>query len=277
MTATVFILVLCAAALHAGWNVVVKSAGDTFVTAVAICFSAALVAALVLPFIAQPAAASWPYLGASMLLQTAYYALVAAAYQRADMSLVYPLMRGTAPMMVAVISALALGEVLPLAGWVGVGLISGGILSMALFGHGGRRDGMGLALLNAVVIATYTLNDGWGARASGAPVSYSLWVSLLTAPPVLIWALVQRGPAIMPAVASRWRTGLIGAVGSMTSYAVALWAMTRAPVALVAALRETSILFATIISVLVLGEKVGKGRILAVAIIVAGAAALRLA
>lgn len=277
MTASVFFLVLFAAALHAGWNAIVKGAGDKFVSAVTICFAAAIVAALVLPFVAQPARESWPFLGASMLLQTIYYSLVAATYQRADMSVAYPVMRGTAPMIVALVSGLAFREHLPQAGWIGIALISGGILSMAFIGRHGSGAGLGLALLNALVIATYTLNDGWGARASGAPIGYSLWVSVLTAPPVLIWALWQRGPGILRQAAQGWRDGLIGGIGTMTSYGVALWAMTLAPVAIVAALRETSILFATGISALILGERVGVPRIVAVAIIASGVAVLRLA
>lgn len=277
MTATVFVLVLCAAALHAGWNSLVKGAGDTFVTALAICLGSALIAVLLLPFLTQPARPSWPYLAVAMVLQTVYYTLVAATYRRADMSLAYPLMRGTAPMIVALASGLAFGEHLPAAGWIGVALISGGILSMAFLGRHGSRAGIGLALLNACVIAAYTLNDGWGARASGAPVAYTLWEAVLTAPPVLILAVSVRGPSMLTAALRRWRDGLIGGIGAMTSYGVALWAMTLAPVALVAALRETSILFATALSVFVLGEKVGPPRLAAVAIIAAGAVALRLA
>ena len=144
MSASVFLLVLFAAALHAGWNAIVKGADDKFVSAVTICFAAAFVAALTLPFVAQPARASWPYLGASMMLQTIYYSLVAAAYKRADMSLAYPVMRGTAPMIVALVSGLAFAEYLPQEGWIGVALISGGILSMAFLGRHGSRAGLGL-------------------------------------------------------------------------------------------------------------------------------------
>lgn len=277
MTASVFLLVLFAAALHAAWNAIVKGAADKFVSAVTICLAAAVVAALALPFFAQPARASWPFLGASMVLQTIYYSLVAATYNRADMSVAYPVMRGTAPMIVALVSGFAFREHLPQAGWVGIALVSGGILSMAVLGRHGSGAGLGLALLNALVIATYTLNDGWGARASGAPIGYSLWVSLLTAPPVLIWAIWQRGPGILRQAAAGWRDGLIGGIGTMTSYGVALWAMTLAPVAIVAALRETSILFATGISALILGERVGVPRIIAVLIIASGVAVLRLA
>ncbi len=275
MTLSVFLLVLAAAALHAVWNALVKGAGDRFAAAVAICLAAAAIATCALPFVAQPARASWPYLGASMLLQTLYFSLVAGAYGRADMSLAYPVMRGGAPLIVAALSALVFDEGLGPHGWLGVGLISGGILSMALTAH--SRAGLGLALLNTCVIATYTLNDGAGVRLSGAPVGYTLWVCALTAPPVLALALWRRGPTLWAQLRGLALPGLIGGAGTLTSYGVALWAMVLAPVAMVAALRETSILFATAISALLLSERVGRGRLIAVLLIALGAAALRLA
>lgn len=276
MTPAVFALVLFAAALHAGWNAIVKGSGDKFLTTVAICLAAAIVAAPILPFMPLPAQASWAHLGFSIVLQTIYYGLVAAAYSRADMSVAYPIMRGTAPLMVALLAGVVFHESLPHTGWIGIGLISGGILSMAFLGRHGSRSGFGLALLNALVIAVYTLNDGLGARASGAPISYTLWLSLLTAPPILALALKLRGRRVLTQVAASWRDGLIGGTGAMVCYGVALWAMTFAPVAVVAALRETSILFATVISALVLGEKVGWPRTIAAAVIALGAAVLRL-
>lgn len=278
MTATVFLFVLVAAALHASWNAIVKGAGDKLVSAVAICIAAAVIAAAILPFVQQPARASWPFIGISVCLQTIYYSLVAAAYGRADMSQAYPIMRGGAPMIVALISGTLFAEVMPLAGWVGVGLISLGILSMAAFGHGGgSRAGLGFALLNACVIAAYTLSDGLGVRRSDAAAGYTLWIFLLTAPPVVAWAVWLRGPGLIGQTFTRWRDGVIGGLGTMISYGAALWAMTLAPVAMVAALRETSILFATVISAFVLKETVGWRRILSVVIIAAGAAVLRLA
>lgn len=275
MTLSVFLLVLVAALLHAGWNAIVKGAGDKFVSAVGICLAAALISVVLLPFVAPPARESWPFLGASMILQTIYFSLVAAAYGRADMSLAYPIMRGGAPMIVALLSGLFFAEILPPLGWIGVLLISGGILSMAAVGRG-HGAGIGLALLNTCIIATYTINDGIGARASGAPVGYTLWVCLLTAPPVIIVALWLRGRSIVPALVASWRDGLIGGAGTLTSYGVALWAMTLAPVAMVAALRETSILFATAISALFLGERITARRLFAVLLIGLGAAVLRL-
>ena len=277
MSLTVFLLVLMAAALHAGWNAIVKGAADKTASAVAICVAAALIAAGLLPFVAQPARESWPFIAGSVALQTVYYMLVAAAYRRTDMSQAYPVMRGGAPMIVAVLSGLKFAEVLPPLGWVGVALISGGIASLAALGRGGSRQGLAFAALNACVIATYTICDGFGVRRSGAPVGYTLWIFLMTAPPVLIWAYWQRGAVLAGQIAARWRDGVIGGLGTMISYGVALWAMTLAPVAMVAALRETSILFATLISALILRERVGPGRVAAVGVIACGAAVLRLA
>ena len=277
MTASVFLSVLFAAALHAGWNAIVKGAGDKLVMAAAICMAASVIAALILPFVPQPAPASWPFIGISVALQTVYYMLVAAAYGRADMSQAYPVMRGGAPMIVALVAGTIFGEVMPLAGWAGVALISAGILSLAALGRGGSRAGLIFAVMNACVIAAYTLSDGLGVRRSDSAVGYTLWIFLLTAPPVVGWAVWRRGPRLIGLTLQRWRDGVVGGLGTMISYGVALWAMTLAPVAMVAALRETSILFATIISALVLKESVGWRRVAAVLVIACGAAVLRLA
>lgn len=277
MTASVFLLVLFAAALHAGWNAIVKGSDDKFVSAVAICIAASAIAAIALPFVPQPAPESWGFIGITIVLQTAYYALVAAAYGRSDMSQVYPVMRGGAPMIVALVAGTIFGEAMPVAGWGGIGLISIGILSMAALGRGGSRAGLAFAVMNAFVIAAYTLSDGLGVRRSDTALGYTLWVFLLTAPPVVGWAVWRRGPVLISQALRQWREGVIGGFGTMISYGVALWAMTQAPVAMVAALRETSILFATVISALILKEDVGWRRVVAVLIIACGAAVLRLA
>lgn len=261
--------------MHAGWNALIKGAADTLVLAVAICIAASVMAGLVLPFVPQPAPESWPFIGLSVSLQTLYYLLVAAAYGRADMSLAYPVMRGAAPMIVALAAGAVFAERLPLAGWAGVAMISGGVLSLAVLAR--SRAGLGFAALNACVIASYTLSDGYGVRQSEAAVGYTLWIFLLTAPPVVAVSILRRGAGLMRACAVEWRRGILGGIGTMLSYGVALWAMTLAPVAMVAALRETSILFATLISALILRERVVMGRWVAVAAVAAGACLLRLA
>lgn len=278
MGMSLFAIVLFAAALHAGWNAIVKGGGDTLLTTVLVTASAALLAIAALPFLPAPAPASWPFIAASTLLQIGYYLLVARTYRLADMSLAYPLMRGSAPLLVAVMSAVWIGEPLVLGQWFGIAVLCAGILSMA---GSARRDMNGgsalLPLANAVVIAGYTLIDGLGVRRSAAPAAYTLWIFLLTGAVLTVWILVKRGAEFRGYVRRNWRLGLVGGVGTVGSYGIALWAMIIAPVAVVAALRETSILFGTAISAFILHERVGRVRVIAVCIIALGAILLRLA
>jgi drug/metabolite transporter (DMT)-like permease len=277
MPLSVFGLVLFAALLHASWNAIVKGAPDKLLTTILVAASAAVISAVVLPFLAQPSRESWPFLAASAVLQVGYYLLVARAYRGADMSQAYPLMRGTAPLIVAVISRFWLGEHLSLTAMGGVALICGGVLSLALGARGTSAQGVRAALLNALVIAGYTLIDGAGARASGTPIAYTLWLNLLSGAPLLVWVLAARWRTFLPYARAHLPLGMTGGLGTLTSYGLALWAMTHAQVAVIAALRETSILFATVIAVLVLRERLTPGRVLAALLIAAGAAVLRMA
>lgn len=277
MSLVVFLIVLGAAALHASWNAVVKNGRDTLLTTILVASTAALMSAAMLPFLPPVAPAAWPYLGLSALLEITYYVLIATAYRLADMSRAYPLMRGTPPLIVATVSTFALGIGLTPLGWGGIACISAGILTLALSGRGAADGrGLGFALLNALVIASYTLVDGLGVRASGAAASYTMWIFVLTGTPLALWAAWRRRDVFAYA-AHNWRSALIGGVGTLASYGLVLWAMTEAPIPMVAALRETSILFGTAIAAFVLREKVSTVRIAAVLIIAAGAALLRLA
>lgn len=273
MSLAIFCAVLFAALLHAGWNAIVKRGGDTLLTTILVTGWAAVLSALALPWLPLPAPASWPWLAASVLLQVGYYVLVARAYQTADMSLSYPLMRGCAPLLVALAGGLAFGEVLPPGGWLGIALVGAGVVGMA---GGGLRGDLRLPLLVAVLIATYTVVDARGARLSGNAPSYTLWLFLLSGLPLPLWALATRRARLCRHLRDNWGRGLMGGVGTSASYGIALWAMTQAPVAVVAALRETSILFALLISALVLKERIGRMRVLAAALIVAGVVLLRL-
>jgi drug/metabolite transporter (DMT)-like permease len=278
MAPTIFLAVLLGAALHASWNAVVKGGPDKLMTTVLLAAVSGLIGAGALPFLAPPAPAAAPYLLASAVVQVVYFALVAGAYQATDMSRAYPLMRGLAPALVAVFAAGVLGERLGSLAWVGVALISSGVFAMT-FAYGGptSRRGTVLALANAGVIACYTLIDGAGVRASGAPVAYAMWLFLLNAVPLVAWALLARRRTFLRYAERHWRLGLAGGIGNLGSYGLALWAMTHAPVAVVAALRETSILFGMAIAALILHERVGRARLAAAALIVVGVASLRLA
>jgi drug/metabolite transporter (DMT)-like permease len=273
-------IVLFAALLHSLWNALLKNSGDKRLTTIMITTAAGLIAAAVLPFLQAPAPASWPYLIASSCTQVAYFALLAAAYHEGDMSHAYPLMRGTAPLIVASVSASVIGESLSGGEWLGVALISAGVLGLAWrrAAHGvPHRAATALALANAVVIAAYTLIDGLGVRRSQAPAAYTLWIYVLAGSVMLAWTLLRRPKEFRQYLRGRLWLGLATGAGTVTSYGLALWAMTLAPVALVAALRETSIVFATVVSVFVLKERITPQRLVATAMIAGGAIALRLA
>lgn len=277
VSGTVLAAVLCAALMHAGWNAMVKARGEAFLSTVAVAASAGILCALALPFLPQPAPASWPFIAASSLAQVLYYVLLMETYREGDISHAYPLMRGCAPLIVALLGLSFTGERLGVRQWLAIGLICGGVLTMYA---GVRRSAPNarrttlLALATACVIAAYTLVDGIGVRKSSAPAAYTMWIFLFTAVGVLLLARRRRGE-LLPFV-RRHPLLLGGGALSVGSYGVALWAMTQAPVAVVAALRETSILFATAIALLVLRERVGPLRLLGAALIACGAAAMRL-
>jgi drug/metabolite transporter (DMT)-like permease len=277
MPITVFAVVMLAALLHASWNAIVKSAPDKFLTTVMVTTMAAGLSAVLVPFLTEPALSSFPYAIASAFLQVIYFLLVARTYQVADMSQAYPLMRGTAPLIVAVVSTFQMDDALSHFAWMGVMAICVGIFIIALGGTLKDRKGIRLALLNAFVIAAYTLIDGIGVRKSGAPAAYTLWVFLLTGAPLALWVITARRSTFVPYVGHHWRLGIAGGIGTAASYGLALWAMTVAPIAVVAALRETSILFAILIAGFVLREPIGPRRVISACIIASGAAILRLA
>lgn len=280
MSGTVVLIVLFGAFMHASWNAIVKASGDKFLNAVNVVGAAGLIALIILLFLPAPDRSSWPFLATSMVLQIFYTYLVAAAYEAGDMSEAYPIMRGTPPLLVAILSGPLLGEVLPWQRWLGIALICGGVLAMALEAR--RRNGGGnnrvvmLALLNACFIAAYTLVDGIGVRKSGEPIAYTMWLFFLNALPLVGWVLFRHPERIWPHLKPRWRWALLGGVCTLASYGFALWAMTVAPIAVVAALRETAILFAILISAFVLKERIGVGRALAAVMIVAGAGVMRM-
>ncbi len=277
MPVDVLLLVLLGAIFHASWNALVKSGTEKALDATLVAAGAAACSIPFLPFLPLPGAVALPFLFVSAVLQFAYFRLVAAAYTVGDIGLVYPIMRGVAPLIVAASSNLFLGEALSTASIAGIAVISAGILTLAFEARHGGRNAILLALANAVVIAGYTFVDGVGARLSTSAISYTLWMSLL--PPLLLfsWALYQRGwERVSTHVRRHWWRGLAGGAGSILSYGLALWAMTKAPVAVVAALRETSILFAIVISVLILKEKASLWRYIAGATIASGVLIMRL-
>lgn len=276
MSPFVFLALLAAAAVHAGWNALIKTSDDKAATTALVGVGAGLIGLAVLPFVAVPAPESRPWLVASVAFQVGYMALIARTYRHADLSLAYPLMRGTAPLLVAGASVWIFAEPLGPGAWTGVALISAGVVGLVFAGYGQRR-GVGIALLNAGFIAAYTILDGRGVRLSGSPPGYVAWSACVTALPLLVWATATRGRDLLGDFAGRGLLALTGGAATLFSYGIALWAMTRAPVAMVAALRETSIVFALLLGRRIFGETLGAPRLVAIAVVVTGILVLRIA
>ena len=226
-----------------------------------------------------PAPESWGYVAGSAVIHVAYFGLIALAYRLADYSAIYPLIRGGAPLATSLLAALWLGEVISREAVAGVVLLSGGIVGLSSEalkqGHLDRRS-LGTAALTACVVVSYTLVDGLGARLSGDAAAYLLAMMALTGCFVVPLFLVIGSRALLAALRTSWLPGLLGGAMANLSYGTALWAMTMAPIGLVGAVRETSVLFATLIAAIVLKERFGPARWAAAATIVVGLMFIRL-
>lgn len=280
MDPIVFAAVLFAAACHAGWNAVIKFGLEPFTTTTLIAVAAALVAAPLVVVFGLPAAAAWPWLIASMVPHLAYYIGLTEAYRTGDMGQVYPIARGTAPLLTAIGSTLLIGEPLGALGWGGIVVLAVGVVLMSLRGGPALaridRRAVGFALFTAVTIAGYSLADGMGARASGNAHAYVATLFVGDGLMMAVLAFIRRGPGVAVDLARYWKTGLAGGTLSLVAYWIAIWAMTVAPIAIVAALRETSVLFGAVIAVVILKEPLRAMRVAAALMIVTGLALIRL-
>jgi drug/metabolite transporter (DMT)-like permease len=278
LTFGVTLAVLGAAFLHASWNAIIKSGRDPLLDMALVTLAGSLLASVLALTLAvpPPVAAAWPYIAASTVVHIGYYATVAAAYRAGDLSHGYPIMRGTAPLLTAVGTWLALGESLSPGAMMGVLLICGGVLSLGMVGGGASRAATAWALLNAFIIAVYTLADGAGVRASGDAWGYVVWLFVVHGLPFSLGVLAAKRGVFLRHAAKNWHRGAAGALLSGLSYGIALWAMARAPVAIVAALRETSVIFAALIGAWFLKEGHLRQRLSGAAIVLAGLLALKL-
>lgn len=290
ISTTVLLAVLGSALLHAAWNAVVKSRADPMIGIAWLSVGSGVAAGLALPFVAFPVAAAWPFILASTAIHTVYNLMLATAYSHGDFSRVYPIARGGAPLIVTLVSLAFLEEDLSGRALIAIGLILLAILGVAHEGKTRRRAGerraagkgaagdrsLVFAGLTAVAIAGYTIADGLGARAAGDAVPYILWLFFIDAwPTVLIVMWMRRGRFRQTPRGDIVRS-VAGGLLSMLAYGIVVWAMVSAPVAVVAALRESSILFAALIGVFVLKERPGPVRIAAIVLLVAAVALLRL-
>ncbi len=273
----VFLIVLGSAVLHASWNALIKSGQDRLLHTAAIVFWAGVVS-LPFLFIAEPPAReSWSFLATSNAIHMIYYVALASAYRTGNLSFAYPLMRGSAPLIVALGSVFIFRDALGAISWLGILLVCAGVLTIAIrTGQQGSWTTIGWSLLCATTIAVYSLADGQGARLSQSVTGYGAWMYLMEAIVFISGMIVfGRGPRLAAYIVTHWRTTLLGGAMSALAYGISLWAMTRAPVALVSATRETSVLFATLIGVWFLKERLSWRQWMGAIVVVVGTMLLR--
>jgi drug/metabolite transporter (DMT)-like permease len=279
MTLQVFLAVLAAAAMHAAWNATIKVRLDRFASISLMTVGMGIVALPALPLVALPGAVGWLLIAASVALHIGYRLFLIKAYETGDLAQTYPLARGAAPLLTTLGGIVLIREIPAGLATSGILLLSAGTLLMSMRGGNGltvERRAIGFAFITSLFVAGYTLTDGMGARSTDGAASYAAW--LFAADAMVTGALMVslRGSGIVSAMLPEWRTGLVTGALAAGAYWIAVWAMAQAPIASVAALRETSILFAMAISVISLGEAVTRWRLAAALLIVCGIIALKL-
>jgi drug/metabolite transporter (DMT)-like permease len=279
MSLWVMMVVLFAALLHASWNFLVKRTGDQHQRMSAVVIGHTPFAAAALCLAPLPSLDALPFLLSGAVLHVGYQLFLLASYRIGDLSQVYPLARGVAPLMVTGVSVTLLGLRLSGAELTAVGVIAAGIMSLAMVRRSdGLRNGpaAGLAVVTGGFIAGYSLVDGLGARAAGTALGYYGCLSILNAVVFAVIMRVMRPGVVRRVVALDWRFSLIAGGASFLAYAMATWAFTVAPIALVTALRETSIIFALLLGVVVLKERMDLLKVLATACTLVGIGLMRL-
>ncbi|SEN10176.1 EamA-like transporter family protein [Actinacidiphila rubida] len=273
MTPVVVLAVLTAAVTHAVWNAIAHRIKDQLLTFTLVGGGGALCAALIAPFAASPRSGAWPYLAASVAIHLAYQYLLMRSFSLGEFGQVYPVARGVAPLAVTVLAAVFVSERPD--GWqtAGVAVASAGLGGVALWGLRGRRPNwpaLAAAVGTGLTIAGYTVVDGVGVRASGSAAGYITWLMLMQGAAVPFVAAASRRPGLLAALRPVAARGLLAGALSTAAYGLVVWAQTRAPLAPVAALRETSIIAGAAIGTLVFNERFGRPRLIAAALVVSG-------
>lgn len=266
-------LVILSAIAHSIWNALVKSAGDRTLTMVAIRVAGLTFGLCALPFVDWPAPESWKWLGLTALIQFGYYALLIRSYGVGDMSVVYPLARGVAPVLTAIVAALAIGESLSTAQLAAVGLISLGIMALS-FGAGASGEAVGFALATGVSVAAYSFTSGVGVRAAGTVLGFQACLEIVTGLGMVAYAFATRRGDLLVFARRHGAIGLLAGAISVIGFLAFLVAAQSLPLGPVVALRETSVIFGAVLGTLVLKEGFGARRIVAAGFVVGGIALL---
>jgi drug/metabolite transporter (DMT)-like permease len=265
--------VLGAAVLHAAWNALAKAVDDHLVGFVALNVGAGITCLFVVPFVDAPARTAWPFLAASVVIHVGYQALLLQSYRVGDLNQVYPIARGTAPLLVAVLAVPLADERLGAVQFAGVALIAGGLISLAdLRGWlaAGRPPVIALAFATGLLITAYSIVDGLGVRRAGSTVGYAAWLVLIESAAIPAYGFVAQRDRVARAWSSTWRLAALGGVMSVTAYGIVLWAQTRGALGAVTALRETGVIVAAVIGTIVFHEAFGRRRLVAAVLVAAG-------
>jgi len=273
MTPFIVGLVLLAALLHASWNAMAKSGGTPQFSIASYRLVNAIWCLPLLFFFPLPLSASWPMLLASTIIHSAYYYTLSKSYRSGDLSQVYPLFRGLAPVLVVLGAALMANEYLSAGAMLGIGLVSVGLISITFAGGTfGKISGPALrwGLATSVFIGAYTVADGMGVRAAGNPFSYILWLFIFEPIPIGLWLLATDRSGWFGYMRAKPGKITAGALAAATAYAMVIYAMSVAPMGMVSSLRETSVIFAALIGTLMFREPFGRQRIIAAALVCLG-------
>jgi len=271
----IIVILLLAAVFHATWNVALKTGADRVLDMAAIRMSGVLFALVVIPLTPLPAAAAWPPLIASAIVYMAYYGFLISSYKHGDISQVYPIARGTAPLLVALAAFAFIDETLSPLGMAGVIVVSVGLLIAGSGAFQQNWRAIGYALFTGITIAANSFLGGVGVREAGTILGYSAWLELLTCVPFIAFACMRRRGHVMAYVQTKVaRRNVLLGFGSVFTFLVALWAMTHLPIATVAATRETSAIFAALAGAVLMKEPFAGRRILAATLVAIGIALL---
>ncbi len=274
MTFEIFVLVFLAACLHAGWNALVKAASDRLLVISSVALAQCAAGAVMIPFVPEPDSASWPAIGISALFHYGYYIFLYRAYRLGELSQIYPLARGLAPVLVAIGAAVFAKEMLPLQSILGVVIASAGIASITFFQKSSLKvnpTALFFAGGTGIIIAGYTVADGIGVRLSGSPLGYIAWLFIFEFP-VVLYTLYRRRGRLLEAWKHEWKQCTGTGVSAVLAYGFVIYAVTFAPMAAVSALRESSVIIAALIGTLVFGERPWQQRVAAAAAVAGGVA-----
>lgn len=263
-------LVILSAIAHAAWNALVKSAGDRMLTMVAIRTTGMMIGLIALPFVDWPAPESWKWLAVTSVAMFAYYALLVRSYGVGDMSVVYPLARGLAPVLTTIAAFLAIGEALSTGQVAAVAMISLGIMALS-FGAGASRTAVGFALATGVSVATYSFFAGLGVRTAGTVLGFQACLEIVTGFGMFCYGVVvRRADLAIYVVRRHGAIGLLAGVVAAAGFLAFLVAATSLPLGPVSAVRETSVIFGAVLGTIVLKEGFGPRRIAAATLVTVG-------